>query len=87
MRKGAEKLVFSPKLATFSKSSVTDYSLFYLDTIGERMGYLRSLEVKRGNMPFGSLRIGDSISKLRRELGDPENECIITKGQAESPLL
>ena len=51
-----------------------DYRSYYWDNYEGRTGYLKSLEVKSGNKSFGSLHIGDSTSKLRRELGDPENE-------------
>lgn len=51
-----------------------DYRVFYWDTVNERMGYLKSLEVKSGNKPFGSINIGDSTEKLLRELGSPTNK-------------
>lgn len=51
-----------------------DYRVFYWDTVEERAGYLKSLEVKSGSKPFGNIFIGDSTNKLRRELGDPKNE-------------
>ena len=51
-----------------------DYRVFYWDTVDERAGYLKSLEVKSGNKPFGSIHIGDSTEKLLRELGSPANK-------------
>lgn len=51
-----------------------DYRVLYWDTFEGRTGYIKSLEVKRGNKSFGNIHIGDSTDKLRRELGDPVNE-------------
>ena len=51
-----------------------DYRVLYWDTFDGRTGYLKSIEVKRGNKPFGNIRIGDSTDKLHRELGDPVNK-------------
>ena len=51
-----------------------DYRAFYFDSSDEISGYLKSLEVKSGKKPFGDIYIGDSVNKLRKELGDPENE-------------
>lgn len=51
-----------------------DYRAFYFDSYEERPGYLKSLEIKRGRRSFGNIYIGDNVSKLREELGEPENE-------------
>lgn len=51
-----------------------DYRALYWDTVDGRMGYLKSIEIRSGNKPFGNIHIGDSTEKLRRELGNPENE-------------
>lgn len=51
-----------------------DYRALYYEGDEEIPGRLKSLEVKSGNKPFGNLHIGDSTNKLRRELGNPENE-------------
>lgn len=51
-----------------------DYRALYWDNFEGRTGYLKSLEIKSGNKPFGNIRIGDSTDKLRRELGDPVNK-------------
>ena len=58
----------------FVIADLGNYRALYWNTFDDRNGYLKSLEVKRGNKPFGSIRIGDSTDKLRRELGDPVNE-------------
>jgi len=51
-----------------------DYRAFYFDGSEEIPGYLKSLEIKRGRKSFGNIYIGDSVSKLRKELGEPENK-------------
>lgn len=51
-----------------------DYRAFYFDSCEERPGYLKSLEIKSGRKSFGNIYIGDSVNKLREELGEPENE-------------
>ena len=51
-----------------------DYRVLYVDNTEYVKGYLKGIDVKRGSTPFGNIHIGDSTRKLRRELGDPDDE-------------
>lgn len=71
----------SPKIKRWDNDGIRfltadygDYRALYYEGSEEIPSRLKSLEVKNGGKSFGKLHIGDSINKLRKELGDPENE-------------
>lgn len=56
-----------------------DFSVVYVKFDGEDEdeeypSSLKSIQVRDGDKSFGNIKIGDSVSKVRRELGAPENE-------------
>ena len=65
-----------PEKRTSRKSNYSDYQKITLDWGTHNVSYIDGdllvvIQVKSGNTPFGNIRIGDSVEKLRRELGNP----------------